>query len=74
MQTNGARPGSLSLNQDPIGRDGILLSNLGQEGPTPGAKVGEQGRRRGRDFPKENPLGFRKGRGEQPHHFLSPPL
>lgn len=39
-QPNGVRPGSLTLNQTPLGRDGILLTSLGQEGTTPGAEVG----------------------------------
>ncbi|ELK17512.1 Endothelin-1 receptor [Pteropus alecto] len=40
---NGVKPGSLSLtlNQAPVGRDGILLTGLGQAEPTPKAGVGK---------------------------------
>lgn len=45
MKPNEVRPGSLlfTLNQDPVGRQGIQLTSLDQVGPTPRTGVLEWG-------------------------------
>ena len=43
MQPSGVQPGSLTVDQDCDGRDGSLLTSLGQDRPTPGTGGGEPG-------------------------------